>query len=247
MSAIENVKVSALVHCPNEKSMDFVFVVEASIFNFNAELPRVEERKGVPLTATCRDSDLRPLAETALRVHKELGRSNFAVSLVEAMKKEVNDLIGQDDHVSAFTYILEDGADFAQQSKVVTSWTIKTDIKGTSFASNARNVDEIFRFVLLFMFAGAISLYTALRTRRNPRVKEEIQDARRKSSGSSRRRHVTTRHRGKKHDHHHLNDDFESLISKNGINGRQKHRELEDASIGSLSTYLARTHNEPIR
>jgi len=224
-----------------DEDLGMQFVVEASIFNFNAELPQLEERKAVPLAATCRDSDLRPLADTALQVHKELGRENFAVSLVEAMKKEVNQQIGQGNHVSAFTYIFEDGANLAEKSKVVTSWTIKTDIKGTPFIGNARNFDGIFRFVLLIVLAGAISLYNALRKRRLR--KEKTQDSKRNSSGVSRRKHVTRRNRRVNAALNANYDDLEDLISRNGNVDRQKlkHPGLDDASIGSLSTYLART------
>lgn len=223
-----------------DEELGMQFIVEASIFNFNAELSQLEERNGVPLAATCRDSDLRPLADVALQVHKELGRANFAVSLVDAMKKEVNQQIGLGNHVSAFTYIFEDGANLAQKSKVVTSWTIKTDIKGTTpITGNKRSFDGMFRFVLLIILAGAISVYT-LRKRRDS-GKEKKQDSKRKSSGS-RRRKVTRRNRRVVNADPSMNDDdLEDLISRNGNKERQKHPGLDEASIGSLSTYLART------
>jgi hypothetical protein len=229
-----------------DEELGMQFVVEASIFNFNVELPQVVEQagKGIPLLATCKDSDLHPLAETALQVHKELGRANFIVSLVQAMKKDVSQQIGQGNHVSAFTYIFEDDANLVQQSKVITSWTIKTDIKGTPFTTtNTRSADGIVRFVILLLLAGAISLYIALRKKHVPKKKKKTQESRRKSSGSSRKRHATRRSNRGTSPNLNTNDDddLESLISRGGINGRQKHPGLDEVSIGSLSTYLART------
>eukprot|EP00986_Skeletonema_menzelii_P007799 scaffold3105_cov213-Skeletonema_menzelii.AAC.1 len=228
-----------------DEELGMQFVVEASIFNFNAAVPQYEEHKGVPLTATCRDSDLRPLADTALQVHKELSRENFFVSLVEAMKKDLNQQIGQGNH-AFFEGVLQPpgedsraGSNLAQQSKVVTSWTIKTDIKGTPFTGNAQSFDGIFPFVLLLMLAGAIFVYDSFRKRRVSK-KEKTQDSRRKSSKSSTRRHASRRNRS-------LNmndDDLEDLIStRNGSKGKQKHPGLDDASIGSLSTYLEKTRS----
>ena len=102
----------------------------------------------------------------------------------------------------------------------------------------------MFRFVLLIIvlliiLAGAISLYNVLRKRRSR--KEKTQDSRRNSSGISRRKHVTRRNRKVNAALNVNDDDLEDLISRNGHNDRQKHAGLDDASIGSLSTYLART------
>jgi len=223
-----------------DEELGMQFVVEASIFNFNAAVPQYEEHKGASRAATCRESDLRPLAETALQVHKELSRANFIVSLVEAMKKDLNQQIGQGNHVSAFTSIFEAGSNLVQQSKVVTSWTIKTDIKGTPFKGKGRSFDGIFPFVLLIILAGAIAVYVSFRKRRVP-LKEKTREPRTKSSKSSTRRHVTRRNRRVSADLNTNDDDLEDLISRNGNKDRQKHPGLDEASIGSLSTYLART------
>lgn len=221
-----------------DEELGMQFVVEASIFNFNAAVPQYEEREDVPLAATCKDSDLQPLADTALQVHKELSRANFVMSLIEAMKKDLNNQIGQGNHVSAFTSILEADSNLAQQSKVVTSWTIKTDIKGTPFTGrNARSYDAIFPFVLLVMLAGAIFIYDSFRKRRVS-VKEKTPSSRRKPSKNSTRRNITRRNRRLDADLNMNDDDLEDLISRN--KGRQIHPGLDDASVGSLSTYLAK-------
>lgn len=221
-----------------DEELGMQFVVEASIFNFNAAVPQYEERKGAPRVATCKDSDLRPLADTALQVHKELSRANFVVALVNAMRKDLNQQIGQGNHVSAFASIFEAGSNLAEQSHVVTSWTIKTDIKGTPFTGRERSFDGIFPFVLLVMLAGAIYIYDLVRKRRVS-VKEKTPYSR-DSRKSSTRRHVTRRNRVNP-DLNISDDDLEDLIPRNGNKNKDRKQYPEDESIGSLSTYLART------
>jgi len=221
-----------------DEELGMQFVVEASIFNFNAAVPQYEERKGIPLVATCKDSDLQPLADTALQVHKELSRANFVVSLVNAMRKDLNQQIGQGNHVSAFPSIFETGSNLAEQSHVVTSWTIKTDIKGTPFRGRERSFDGMFPFLLLIMLAGAIFIYDSFRKRRVS-VKEKTpysRDSRKRST----RKHVTRRNRMNA-DLNIIDDDLEDLIPRNGNKDKDRQNYPDDESIGSLSTYLART------
>ena len=221
----------------DDEELGMQFVIEASIFNFNAVVPQYDEKKGIPIAATCRDSDLRPLADIALQVHKELSRANFIFTIVEALKNEVNQQIGMSNQISAFHLLFEDGTNLAQMSKVITSWTIKTDIKGTPFIDNDTNYERMVPFILLILLAGAIALFDTLKKRRtlHPEMKKR-DDSRNESLAVGTRRFITRRNRTANADLD-IDDDLEDLIPKNG----RKHPGLGEASVGSLSTYLART------
>lgn len=102
-------------------------VVEISIFNPNADLPPATKHDGknnaVPL-ATCHERDLQPLANIALNIHKKLAKSNFVDTMIETMKN--NEALGEK-QLSPFYYTFEQRK-LARESQVVTSWTIKTDV-----------------------------------------------------------------------------------------------------------------------
>lgn len=134
-------------------------VVEISIFNPNAVLPEMEsvkeesdinlvnaanftpgwkdrvnnivhkvedifhDMKGPPL-ASCNVTDIYPLSKTASDVHVELTRAGFMDSLLESMKTRMSPSV----KISPFTPIFNN-RDFYVESKVLTSWTIKTEVE----------------------------------------------------------------------------------------------------------------------
>lgn len=106
-----------------DEELGMQLVVETSIFNYNAELPPSKRGRDVPL-ATCHDRDQQPLANIALKIHKKLAEPNFVDQMVERMK---NDEALGEKQMSPFYYTFEDRK-LAEESHVVTSWTIKTDI-----------------------------------------------------------------------------------------------------------------------
>lgn len=112
-----------------EEEVGMQLVVEVSIFNYNAELPPATVGRGSPL-ATCHERDLQPLANVALNVHKTLAQSNFVKLVIEKMKSD--EYIGEI-RMSPFYHTFEQ-MQLAQDSQVVTSWTIKTDI-GTEYSN----------------------------------------------------------------------------------------------------------------
>lgn len=79
--------------------------------------------EGPPL-ATCNATDLYPLSKTALDVHVELGRPGFMESLLDSMK----DRSSYSTKLSPFTPVY-DNREFIVESKVLTSWTIKTELE----------------------------------------------------------------------------------------------------------------------
>jgi hypothetical protein len=120
---------SSLVEGEDEE-LGMQLVVEVSIFNYNAEIPPTTGGKGAPL-AICHERDLQPLANVALNMHKKLAQSDFVKLVVEEMKNDES--IGEI-RMSPFYRTFEQ-MQLAQESQVVTSWTIKTDV-GTEYPSN---------------------------------------------------------------------------------------------------------------
>jgi len=127
---------------PDDESQDEVLgmqlVVETSIANYNAILAsnevvdetngRVDHRARGP-KYICDESEMQPLAAIATDIHRQLAQQNFVPMMLEVLKQDERDEQLDRAHVSPFHYTFEDGG-FLQQSKVVTSWTIKTDIGG---------------------------------------------------------------------------------------------------------------------
>ncbi len=104
-------------------------VVEISIFNYNAEIPPSTSGKGVP-RAICHERDLQPLANVALNIHKTLAQSDFVKIVLEMMKSDES--IGEV-QMSPFYHTFQK-IQLVQESQVVTSWTIKTDV-GTEYSN----------------------------------------------------------------------------------------------------------------
>ena len=140
-------------------------VVEISIFNPNAVLPEMEfvkeesdinlvnaanftpnwkdkvsnivhkvedmfhDMEGLPL-ASCNVTDIYPLSKTASDVHIELTRTGFMEALLEKMQSRS----ASSAKISPFTPLFNN-RDFHVESKVLTSWTIKTEVD--LFSENA--------------------------------------------------------------------------------------------------------------
>ncbi len=110
-----------------DEELGMQLVVEISIFNYNAEIPPATSDKGVPL-AICHERDLQPLAKVALNIHKTLAQPDFVKVVVEIMKSDESIV-----QISPF-YNTFEKIQLAQESQVVTSWTIKTDV-GTEYSN----------------------------------------------------------------------------------------------------------------
>lgn len=106
-----------------DEELGMQLVVELSVFNYKAEIPPATSGKGVSL-AICHHRDLQPLANVALNVHETLAQSNFVKLVVEKMKSDESVGVVQ---MSPFYHTFEN-IQMAQESQVVTSWTIKTDV-----------------------------------------------------------------------------------------------------------------------
>ena len=109
----EAFEVSATSHEPN--AADAVFNIIDNVENVWKEWTR-------PLS-TCEESDIEPLGKSALDIHVELERPLFMNELL-SLQKQIN---GVSKYASPFAPIFRDMA-FAEDSKVLTSWTIKTEI-----------------------------------------------------------------------------------------------------------------------
>ena len=108
-------EVNATAHTPN--SMDAAFNIIDNVKHVWKDWTR-------PL-ATCEESDIQPLGKNALDVHVELERPKFMTELLSLLR-QLNEV---SKYASPFAPIFRDMA-FAEDSKVLTSWTIKTEIDG---------------------------------------------------------------------------------------------------------------------
>ena len=143
-----------------EEEVGMQLVVEVSIFNYNAELPPATVGRGSPL-ATCHERDLQPLANVALNVHKTLAQSNFVKLVIEKMKSD--EYIGEI-RMSPFYHTFEQ-MQLAQDSQVVTSWKIKTDI-GTEYSNIGFDAFGNLLSMGFFLMLTVLCIITAFAFRR---------------------------------------------------------------------------------
>jgi len=226
-------------------------VVETSIFNPLAELPPMKSGKDIPL-ATCHEKDLQPLARTAHGVHHSLAKRNFVDRLVEKMKED--EALGEK-QVSPFYQTFENRK-LAQDSQVVTSWTIKTDIGASSSRIDFNSLGSLPMDILLLMLLVVITAYTCWSLRLWSPRKRDAETAPAELSPRERRR------RRGKYSRVNANGDEDTIMAiaddvyhddRSVITGMTGDSEYSDVSrggqsshsIGSLSTYLARTSRRP--
>eukprot|EP00804_Cyclotella_cryptica_P002130 CCRYP_006541-RA/>CCRYP_006541-RA protein AED:0.04 eAED:0.04 QI:235/1/1/1/0.83/0.71/7/828/1739 len=142
-----------------DEELGMQLVVETSIFNYNAVVPSAAvhltqstskavqantnnisffgRSKFVPMSS-CNEADLHHLANTARDINTALAQPNFVARIMERIRlDEASEQMVQSQS-SPFFHTIED-ATLAQQSSVVTSWTIKTDIG----AGSSRGLDFI--------------------------------------------------------------------------------------------------------
>lgn len=230
-----------------DEELGMQLVVEASIFNPDAELPPTKG-KDVPL-ATCHERELQPLAKVAQDIHSKLAQGNFVDIVVRKM--ESNEALGEK-QMSPFYYTFEDKS-LGRKSQVITSWTIKTDIgKGSSridFASSDIPMD-ILLLTLLLVIIGYTFWSLRLYSTRKRKDAEKRRDS--ESSSPSRRGKYS---RVESNGNHSGEDEGESLmaIAADDIYHDEKSvmstiteytaesRGESVQSLGSLSVYLART------
>ena len=246
----------------DDEELGMQLVVETSIFNYNTEIPKFKRHRDVPM-ATCRDSDVRPLAIVALNMHKKLAEPNFIDLLVEHMK--LDESLGEK-QMSPFYYTFEDRK-LAQESFVVTSWTIKSDV-GTR--SSTIDLDAFGNVRLNILFLTLLSLMIAficwrlrLWSVRKKYASTMAVSAADNPANEHRRRGKYSRVKTTDNEFRHqqrreivdsdsmmgvasaYNDDVQTILT--GMTGYSSSSETapEDSesfrSIGSLSTYLART------
>jgi hypothetical protein len=107
-------------------------MLEVSIYNDKAVLPlpgtkdKVKNFVTGPDHATCNDSDIYRLSQNALDVHLEMGKAEFMRLLIGVIRDSAghNSLISRN---SVFASISDEG-ESVDNSKVLTSWTIKTEV-----------------------------------------------------------------------------------------------------------------------
>jgi hypothetical protein len=248
----------------DDEELGMQLVVETSIFNYYTEIPKFKRHRDVPLV-TCRDSDVRPLAIVALNMHKKLAEPNFVDLMVEHMK--LDESLGEK-QMSPFYYTFEDRK-LAQESHVVTSWTIKSDV-GTR--SSTIDLDAFGSVRLNVLFLTLLCLMIAFTCWRLRLWSVRKTYASTMSVSAAADNHVVNEHRrrGKysrvkttDNDFRHQqrrkivdsdsmmgvasvsNDDVQTILT--GVTGYSSSSDTapEDSesfrSIGSLSTYLART------
>ncbi|KAL7537019.1 hypothetical protein ACHAXR_007540 [Thalassiosira sp. AJA248-18] len=253
-----------------DEELGMQLVVEISIFNPNADLPPSKGRKNIQLS-TCHERDMQPLANNALNIHKKLAQPSFVDMMVQQMKRDK--ALGEK-KMSPFYYTFEDRK-LAQESQVVTSWTIKTDIgAGSSRIDFNAIATSLPMDLLLLTSLVVISVYTCWSLRLWSPIKRT--DAASSSRSSSRRdrngrdrsgrerngreRNGRGRHgRDRRGKYSRVSGDDEdtnmaiaddtSVMSGNsvmtgntGLSSIDENGDAETvASIGSLSTYLAKT------
>ena len=115
-------------------------VLEVSIYNENAVLLSeakngtktvIDKGKDImhvitgPEHTVCKESDIYPLSKTALDVHLELGKAKFMPMVIQNMRDNGRESLGE----SVFAPLRDEG-ESVERSKVLTSWTIKSEISG---------------------------------------------------------------------------------------------------------------------
>lgn len=88
-------------------------VLEISIYNEN----------GLGENAQCKESDIYPLSQTALDVHIEIGKGTFMPLVIQTIREQGRESLED----SVFASLVEEGT-MSDESTVVTSWTIKTEV-----------------------------------------------------------------------------------------------------------------------
>lgn len=241
-----------------DEELGMQLVVETSIFNYNAELPPSKRDRDVPL-ATCHDSDQQSLANIALRIHKKLAEPNFVDQMVERMK---NDEALGEKQMSPFYYTFEDRK-LAEESHVVTSWTIKTDIGSGSSRTDFDTFGPLqMNLVFLTLLSVVIAFACWILRPWSIGKRSSALTGTMALSGTIAKSDRITRERIRGNysrvnaDGFHPTDDGDSIMAiaddyhdeRSTMTGKTEYTTSSDASggesfrsIGSLSTFLART------
>lgn len=127
-------------------------ILEISLFNENAILsPQKKSNMGKtffslgskPELAICSETDIYALSSRAMSVHKELERTNFIIDLIRSIQNQKESELES----SAFF-----GLDLDGESDVLSSWTVKTEVKDASIHFDQETVKQNFPFVLGIFF-----------------------------------------------------------------------------------------------
>ena len=236
-----------------DEELGMQIVVEISIFNPHAEMPPAKYGKGVPLS-TCHERDMQPLANTALNIHRKLAQPGFVGLIVERM--DVDKALGEK-QMSPFFYTFKDRK-LAEESQVVTSWTIKTDIGAgtTRIDFNAFKYGFLPMDILLLVLLIVISVYSCWSLRLwELMTKRDVTTTKPAKDGRGRYSRVRSRRKNQQGDDSdtilaiadHIESDDRSVMTgmTGGTGASQSSYGSEGgkstASIGSLSVYLAKT------
>lgn len=212
-----------------DEELGMQLVVETSIFNYNAVVApgAVNSETTSRLTqatannmnffgrskyapvSSCTETDLKQLASTAHDIHAALAQPNFVARIMDRIK--IDEATEQMQSSSPFFNTIQDVA-LAQQSSVVTSWTIKTDI-GTG---HSRGLDFIGSYgpswwpVLLLLLSSSVVIASMGWSRRN-KLWNAPSSCR---SASTKRRSNLSRHsRVQSHRNNLEDDDADSILS----------------------------------
>lgn len=135
---------------PVEKGVKVI--LEISLFNENAILPPLTNSKSgalffslgsKPELAMCSESDIYALSSRAMSVHKELERTTFMIDLINNIQNQKH----IDLESSEFFKLNLDG-----DSEVISSWTVKTEVKDASIHFDQETVKQNFPFIIGIFF-----------------------------------------------------------------------------------------------
>ena len=215
-----------------DQELGMQLVLETSIFNYNAIVAagvisseptsrftqaastniNIFGRSKYAPVSSCSEADLHQLANAARNIHTALAQPNFIARVMDRIK--LDEATEQMQSSSPFYMTIQD-VSLAQQSSVVTSWTIKTDI-GTGYS---RGLDFIGSYsprggsVLLLLSSGVVLGYI-IWTRRNKLISNSLSSTRsasthRHSNRSARYSRLESNRRHQELD----DDDAESILS----------------------------------
>jgi len=237
-----------------DEELGMQLVIETSIFNHDAVLP--PSRNGQVPLATCHERELQPLANIALDIHRKLAQPNFIDLVVERMK---NDVALGEKTVSPFYYTFELNRR-TSKGQVVTSWTIKTDI-GAGSRMIDFNSDLPMGLLLLFL-VSSIVIYACWSLRLCSARRKSVEEDSSVGHYRDRRRGKYSRVNKKNRSGFGLGGDEDNATTMGVIDEEQSYADDVSVmtnntdytmssmastsgstahSLGSLSTYLAKT------
>lgn len=124
-------------------------VLEISLYNSNAIIPDLQGSSALfglgekTIVASCTESDIYIISSKAISVHNELERTSFMIDLINKIQSQ-----NESDLESSVFF----GLDLDGESDVISSWTIKTEVKDSSIHFTRDTVKKNFPFFFCAVF-----------------------------------------------------------------------------------------------